>query len=171
MNQKEWNIFKSMKNLILMILLIFIINDLSSQDDLGLSKNDIKSKYLTCRIEEYDSSPYFLALYCDELIQFYSFNPDNGFCDFYGFEIPNSQLEKFKSQLLDKGYTLFANLNSYPIILVFEGGNKNTSTPATIYENKKFVISLLKYDLLGDESTNKVGVYAEYYKKEMFEKK
>jgi len=157
-----------MKNYILLFLSSFILNNLFGQDDLGLKKSDIISKYDKCRIE--DSSD-LLTLNCDDLIQFYNFDQDKKLCNFYGFEIPRAQLDKFKSQLLDQGYTLYANLDSYPIILVLKGGNKNKTTSAAVYENKKFVISLLKYDLVGDESTNKVGVYAEYYKKEMFEKK
>jgi hypothetical protein len=157
-----------MKKYILLFLSSFILNNLFSQNDLGLSKNDIISKYDKCIIT---NGSDLLALNCDGLIQFYSFDPVKKLCNFYGFEIPFSQLDKFKSQLLDQGYMFFKNLDAYPIIISLKGGNKNTTSPASIYENKEFVISLLKYDLYGDDSTNKVGVYAEYYKKEMFEEK
>lgn len=157
-----------MKKYIPFFLLTFISTTLFCQNDLGLTKSEINSKYDKCRIISKDSS--LLVLNCDELFQFYFFDDDNKLCRFYGYEIPYSRLENFKSQIINRGYTFFATLDSYPIILTLEGGNKNKSSPADIYENKKFVISLLKYDLVGDDSSRKVGVYIEYYKKEMFEK-
>ena len=157
-----------MKKYIPFFLLTFVSSTLFCQNDLWLTKSEIISKYDKCRIISKDSS--LLILNCDELSQFYSFDDDNKLCGFYGYEIPYSRLENFKSQIINRCYTLFATLDSYPIILTLEGGNKNKSTPADIYENKKFVISLLKYYLVGDDSSRKVGVYIEYYKKEMFEK-
>lgn len=157
-----------MKKIILIILLTFVSSTIFCQNDLGLTMNEIISKYDKCRTISNDSS--LLILNCEELFQFYSFAQDNKLCSFYGYEIPQSKLENFKSQILNRGYTLFTSLDSYPIILTLEGGNKNNSTPADIYENKKFVISLLKYDLVGNDSSRKAGVYIEYYKKEMFEK-
>jgi hypothetical protein len=157
-----------MKKYIPLFLLTFISGTLFCQNDLGLTYSEIIAKYDKCKTISNDSS--LLILNCDELYQFYSFDKDNKLCRFYGYEIPQSRLDNFKSQLINRGYTLFSSLNSYPIILALEGGNKNKSTPADIYENKKFVISLLKYDLVGNDSSRKVGVYIEYYKKEMFEK-
>ena len=157
-----------MKKFIPIILLTFVSSTIFCQNDLGLTMSEIISKYDKCRTISNDSS--LLILNCEELFQFYSFDQDSKLCSFYGYEIPQSKLENFKSQILSRGYTFFASLESYPIILTLVGGNKNKSTPADIYENKKFVISLLKYDLVGNDSSRKVGVYIEYYKKEMFEK-
>jgi hypothetical protein len=157
-----------MKKYISFLLFTFVSSTIFCQNALGLTKSEIISKYDKCRIISNDSS--LLILNCDELSQFYSFDHENKLCIFYGFEIPYSRLENFKSQILNRGYTFFATLDSYPIILALGGGNKNKTTPADIYENKKFVISLLKYDLVGNDSSRKIGIYIEYYKKEMFEK-
>jgi hypothetical protein len=157
-----------MKKSILSFLLAFLFSTIYGQSELGLTQNEIKSKNDKCKIISSDS--LLLILNCEKLFQFYSFDNQNKKCVFYGYEIPSSRLESFKIQILNRGYTLFASLDSYPILLALEGGNKNKSTPADIYENKKFVISILKYDLSGDDLSSKIGVYVEYYKKEMFEK-
>lgn len=157
-----------MKKSFLCLLSLFLYTGVFCQTELGLTQYEIASKNDKCKTISND--PLLLILNCDKLYQFYSFDNQTKQCVFYGYEIPSSRLESFKNQILGRGYSLFASLDSYPILLALEGGNKNNTSPAEIYENKKFVISILKYDLSGNDTSSKTGIYVEYYKKEMFEK-
>jgi len=157
-----------MKRYLLLLLAQILLMNASGQNLLGQTQKYIISKNDFCRISSIDST--LLIFECNDLTQAYFFSGNLKLCSFICYELPKSKLNDYKSQLLDQGYTFFAKVDSYPIVLTLKSGNNNLSSPASIYENKKFTISVLEYDLWGDDNSEKFGVYVEYYKKEMFDK-
>lgn len=129
-----------------------------AQLEIGQTKEYIINKHSDCYIESNEDD--HIIIDCHGLKSLYMFDEPNKLCGFIGTELNDESLEGLIKTLKNEGYQSEGRLQA-PIFLTSKNESTQASSPAVMLQNDTYLITILDYDLEGNDSSGKFCMYIE----------